>query len=272
MKNDSNFEIKDNRYHFRTYKRSFVGSSLVTWLAEKFSMPRRNAVKVAGIMFECKLFIHVTESQPFRDDLYFYRFVDKGILEYWLQRMKGDFILHPPSSLPETTIERLRRKFNKLDRDNSGTIDIYEFMQIPSIRANPLAARLLSVFDSNGDHQVDFGEFLKALEIIGGYGDRKTKLRMMFSIYDITSDGHISNGELFYALKLMIGPGLEDEQLQQVVDKTLRTAAPANKLGITFDEFCRLVESASNSVDDVLNISVGAPIDGIEPLEAESKE
>jgi hypothetical protein len=39
--------------------------------------------------------------------------------------------------------------------------------------------------------------------------------------YDIDNDGYISNAELFTVLKMMTGDNLNDEQLQQIVDKTI---------------------------------------------------
>ena len=48
-------------------------------------------------------------------------------------------------SAPE--IKRLRKRFMKLDRDGSGTIDKDDFLQIPAIANNPLALRLIAIFD-----------------------------------------------------------------------------------------------------------------------------
>ncbi|KAJ1830679.1 Calcineurin subunit B, partial [Coemansia sp. RSA 2703] len=38
-------------------------------------------------------------------------------------------------------IQRLYKRFSKLDKDNSGTIDKSEFMSIPQLANNPLSAR-----------------------------------------------------------------------------------------------------------------------------------
>ena len=44
-------------------------------------------------------------------------------------------------------INRLKKRFMKLDRDGSGSIDKEEFLQIPAIANNPLASRLIAIFD-----------------------------------------------------------------------------------------------------------------------------
>lgn len=44
-------------------------------------------------------------------------------------------------------IQRLKRRFMKLDKDGSGSIDKEEFLQIPQIANNPLASRMIAIFD-----------------------------------------------------------------------------------------------------------------------------
>lgn len=45
---------------------------------------------------------------------------------------------------------------------------------------------------------------------------------VVFRIYDVDNDGYISNGELFLIIKMLTSGKLSDENLQQVVDKTIR--------------------------------------------------
>lgn len=42
---------------------------------------------------------------------------------------------------------RLKKRFMKLDKDGSGSIDREEFLQIPQIANNPLAHRMIAIFD-----------------------------------------------------------------------------------------------------------------------------
>ena len=89
--------------------------------------------------------------------------------------------------------------------------------------------------------------------------EKEEKLRFAFRIYDIDNDGFISNGELFQVmlvgidnvsdlkfsfkvLKMMVGTNLKDTQLQQVVDKTMRSVDSDQDGKISFEEFCRIVE------------------------------
>jgi serine/threonine-protein phosphatase 2B regulatory subunit len=56
-------------------------------------------------------------------------------------------------------------------------------------------------------------------------------------------DGYISNGELFLVLKMMVGNNLKDNQLQQIVDKTIMEADKDQDGKISFDEFLVMVEN-----------------------------
>jgi serine/threonine-protein phosphatase 2B regulatory subunit len=62
-----------------------------------------------------------------------------------------------------------------------------------------------------------------------------------FKVYDIDRDGYISNGELFLVLKMMVGNNLKDQQLQQIVDKTIMEADSDGDGKIDFEEFKAMV-------------------------------
>lgn len=64
-----------------------------------------------------------------------------------------------------------------------------------------------------------------------------------FDLYDLDRDGFISNGELFIVLRMMTGDHLQPEQLQQIVDKTIRDADQDGDGRLGFDEFCEAVKN-----------------------------
>lgn len=129
----------------------------------------------------------------------------------------------------------------KLDKDKSGTIEKDEFLSIPGVSANPLAPRLMDVFDEDGGGDIDFQEFVAALSVFSGKSTKDQKLRFAFKVYDIDRDGYISNGELYIVLKMMVGKNLEDEQLQQLVDKTILDADQDGDGKLSFAEFKKAV-------------------------------
>lgn len=115
----------------------------------------------------------------------------------------------------------------------------------------------------SGSGTVDFQEFVGGLSAFSSKGGREEKLRcrwwfqahmgrfadcsVAFKVYDMDRDGYISNGELYLVLKQMVGNNLkvsvghpayrrrwpdfwlsdsrlQDQQLQQIVDKTIMEA------------------------------------------------
>ncbi|CAG8643593.1 1439_t:CDS:2, partial [Racocetra fulgida] len=136
----------------------------------------------------------------------------------------------------EEEIKRLYKRFMKLDKDSSGSIDREEFLSIPQIANNPLASRMIAIFDEDGGGDVDFEEFISGLSAFSAKGNKVEKLH-----------GYISNGELFLVLKMMVGNNLKDNQLQQIVDKTIMEADKDMDGKISFEEFCSIVEATDIS-------------------------
>ncbi|CAH0053401.1 unnamed protein product [Clonostachys rosea] len=157
------------------------------------------------------------------------------------------------SNFDREEVDRLRKRFMKLDRDNSGTIEREEFLSLPQISSNPLATRMIAIFDEDGGGDVDFEEFVSGLSAFSAKGNKEQKLQFAFKVYDIDRDGYISNGELFIVLKMMVGSNLKDQQLQQIVDKTIMEADLDGDGKISFEEFTKMVENTDVSMSMTLD-------------------
>uniref|UniRef100_A0A803TQ63 EF-hand domain-containing protein n=1 Tax=Anolis carolinensis TaxID=28377 RepID=A0A803TQ63_ANOCA len=101
-------------------------------------------------------------------------------------------------------IKRLGKRFKKLDLDNSGSLSVEEFMSLPELQQNPLVQRVIDIFDTDGNGEVDFKEFIEGVSQFSVKGDNEQKLRFAFRIYNMDKDGYISNGELFQVLFIFI--------------------------------------------------------------------
>ncbi|KAI3353598.1 hypothetical protein L3Q82_020113 [Scortum barcoo] len=150
-------------------------------------------------------------------------------------------------SVDADEIKRLGKRFKKLDLDNSGSLSVEEFMSLPELQQNPLVQRVIDIFDTDGNGEVDFKEFIEGVSQFSVKGDKEQKLRFAFRIYDMDKDGYISNGELFQVLKMMVGNNLKDTQLQQIVDKTIINADKDGDGRISFEEFCAVSTNDSAS-------------------------
>eukprot|EP00179_Madagascaria_erythrocladioides_P008468 CAMPEP_0198313136 /NCGR_PEP_ID=MMETSP1450-20131203/4260_1 /TAXON_ID=753684 ORGANISM="Madagascaria erythrocladiodes, Strain CCMP3234" /NCGR_SAMPLE_ID=MMETSP1450 /ASSEMBLY_ACC=CAM_ASM_001115 /LENGTH=230 /DNA_ID=CAMNT_0044016115 /DNA_START=93 /DNA_END=786 /DNA_ORIENTATION=- len=149
------------------------------------------------------------------------------------------------SKFTEEDLKSLYKKFRSIDKDGNGTLSSDEFLAIPELAANPLLERVISIFDADGNSQVDFTEFITALSTFH-VGTDEEKLRFIFRVYDINADGYITNGELFKVLKAMVGNNLTEVQLQQIVDKTILHADKDGDGKISFDEFLAMVGDDSS--------------------------
>merc|ERR1712018_714057 len=126
-----------------------------------------------------------------------------------------------------------------------GSISVGEFLSVPELKENPLVKRVVDIFDADLSGEVDFKEFVLGLAQFSGRESEEHRLQFIFRIYDIDRDGYISNGELFQVLKMMTGSNLTDQQLQQIVDKTIIYLDKDADGKISFEEFKALVESRS---------------------------
>eukprot|EP00088_Acartia_fossae_P012933 TRINITY_DN16696_c0_g1_i1.p1 TRINITY_DN16696_c0_g1~~TRINITY_DN16696_c0_g1_i1.p1 ORF type:complete len:173 (-),score=41.90 TRINITY_DN16696_c0_g1_i1:39-557(-) len=156
--------------------------------------------------------------------------------------------------LSQDEISRLSKRFKKLDTDKSGSLSLQELLDLPQIKKNPLAKRIVDVLDHDSNGEIDFQEFVEGLCKFSDYGDRESKLRFAFKIYDMDNDGFISNGELFQVLKAMVGGNLKDEQLQQIVDKTIRSLDDDHDGKISYDEFSKIV--GRSKFDEKMTLTV----------------
>jgi len=150
-------------------------------------------------------------------------------------------------------VDRLKKRFMKLDKDGNGTIEREEFLSLPQVSSNPLATRMIAIFDEDGGGNVDFQEFVSGLSAFSSKGNKEEKLKFAFKVYDIDRDGYISNGELFIVLKMMVGSNLKDNQLQQIVDKTIMEADKDHDGKISFEDFTSMVETTDISMSMTLD-------------------
>jgi serine/threonine-protein phosphatase 2B regulatory subunit len=80
-------------------------------------------------------------------------------------------------------IRKLGKRFKKMDLDGSGSLSTQEFMNIPDLHQNPIVQRVIDIFDTDGNGEVDFKEFLDALSQFSVKGDKEAKLKCNITFY-----------------------------------------------------------------------------------------
>lgn len=76
-----------------------------------------------------------------------------GLCKYLIRISFFSFCLRPVDA---DEIKRLGKRFKKLDLDNSGSLSVEEFMSLPELQQNPLVQRVIDIFDTDGNGEVDF--------------------------------------------------------------------------------------------------------------------
>ena len=79
-------------------------------------------------------------------------------------------------------IKRLGKRFKKLDIDGSGALSKDEFMQIHDLQQNPLVQRVIELFDTDGNGEVDFKEFIEGISQFSVKGDKEAKLKCKIAL------------------------------------------------------------------------------------------
>ncbi|XP_014833815.1 PREDICTED: calcineurin subunit B type 1-like isoform X2 [Poecilia mexicana] len=159
----------------------------------------------------------------------------------WLRPGRTDMESGQKNAEEGGEIRRLGKRFRKLDLDGSGSLSVDDFMSLPELQQNPLVRRIIDIFDTDGNGEIDFIEFIRGVSQFSIRGNQQQKLNFAFRVYDVDKDGFISNGELFQVLKAMVGSNLQDAALQQAVDKTILSADRDGDGRISFHEFCTIV-------------------------------
>lgn len=161
------------------------------------------------------------------------------------------------NDLTKDDLVRITKNFKKLDLDKSGSVAVEEILRLPKVSKNPLVMRVLDIFDTDRNGEIDLQEFIKGLMIFVSKDNFDAKLKFAFQVYDINSDGFISNVELYTVLKSMCGNNLEDRQLQQIVDKTIIYSDKNGDGLIDYEEFKDVV---SHLTDEQHKNQIFAPI------------
>lgn len=78
-----------------------------------------------------------------------------GYLPNWRANSLGLFCFLQ-NAVDADEIRRLGKRFRKLDLDKSGALSVEEFMSLPELQQNPLVQRVIDIFDTDGNGEVDF--------------------------------------------------------------------------------------------------------------------
>lgn len=130
-------------------------------------------------------------------------------------------------NLTEEQITEFKEAFALFDKDNSGSISSNELATVMrSLGLSPSESEvtdLMNEIDVDGNHKIEFSEFLALMSRQLKSNDSEQELLEAFKVFDKNGDGLISAAELKHVLT-SIGEKLTDaevdEMLREVSDGT----------------------------------------------------
>ena len=108
--------------------------------------------------------------------------------------------LEDQTSFSSEEIRNHYKKFMKETGDSKMTLTSDQFVKLysrifPNGDAGAFAVHVFRTFDSDGNGEIDFREFMASLSVQNN-GSLEDKLNWLFGMYDIDDSGFISKGEL----------------------------------------------------------------------------
>ena len=123
-----------------------------------------------------------------------------------------------------------------------GTIELHELQQVMrKLGQNPSEAELIEMIssvDDNGDHEIDFNEFLLLMKSRIGERDPEKELRDAFAVFDTDKSGSIDRKELKRLMK-KLGQTLTEGELDAMMDEVDENGDGV----ISFEEFKALMQN-----------------------------
>jgi len=110
---------------------------------------------------------------------------------------------------------KLHQKFQEIDVDGSGVIDLDEFFAFLSMEKTPFGVQLFSLIDENGSGEIDFNEFLVGLWNMCTF-DEEALLKFAFQLIDKDGSGYVDNEEVVDMVKSVHGSKFDKRLIPHV--------------------------------------------------------
>lgn len=126
------------------------------------------------------------------------------------------------SLLTPEQIEEYREAFNLFDKDSNGSISASELTTVmKSLGLSPSEteiADLMNKVDQDGNHEIDFEEFLTLMVRQSDSRDSVQEIIEAFKVFDKNGDGYVSLSELKQVFN-SIGENLSDEEMEAMFNE-----------------------------------------------------
>ena len=154
-----------------------------------------------------------------------------------IQRLKSEI------DFKQRDIKKCHKKFGALDKDKKGYVSITDLVSIPEIENNPLRYHIAQYMSNNNENEaISFEAFIKVIDIFKNNKTEK-QYKFMFDLFDFDKDGKISHEDMLVNFKLLLGNSLNEEQINEIVDKTISEYSSDQKY-INYNDFVKILNEA----------------------------
>lgn len=117
-----------------------------------------------------------------------------------------------------TTVQRFYNKFNEIDKDGSGEVDMDEFYAYFHIGRSPFGDRVFSMLDMDKSGTIDFREFVVTVWNFCTY-QLDTFIEFAFRMYDLDNSGRLEMEELRDLVQEVYGDMMSNNvRVQRILD------------------------------------------------------
>eukprot|EP01025_Chloroclados_australasicus_P042801 TRINITY_DN4554_c0_g1_i1.p2 TRINITY_DN4554_c0_g1~~TRINITY_DN4554_c0_g1_i1.p2 ORF type:complete len:206 (+),score=11.93 TRINITY_DN4554_c0_g1_i1:71-619(+) len=151
-------------------------------------------------------------------------------------------------------IDALYSRFRTLDRGSKGYITSEIIKNIPELSINPLAQRIVRLFDN-----VNFKDFVQLLSAFSSKATHYHRIRLIFRVFDVDQDGIVSRSDMGIIVRELVGNNLTDEQVKQLINEAMKQGGAqsdenAEEAGLKLKDFERVLTDAK------LDMTVDVPV------------
>jgi Ca2+-binding EF-hand superfamily protein len=144
-----------------------------------------------------------------------------------------------PPTIPDVPkeIKSLYRRFRRLDRTGRGTLCEADLLIIPEVIMNPLAKRLVAMFDKDSEGRINFRSFARGLSVLGERASLDVRIPALFRIYDYDGDGFITGEDIKTVVTMATGSELPEGAIEDLVRQTIESTDKDGDGKISLDDF-----------------------------------
>ena len=144
-------------------------------------------------------------------------------------------------------------------KEKETVIDRAQFKAALGLKESLFINRMFLMFDTDGDGQINFEEFLSGISMMCEDGDFAEKVQFSFQVYDFDGDGMIARQELTDMLKASLAETeleMTDEELDILVSATLKSTGSSATGSITYDQYMQYAQLNRERFQSAMTVNI----------------